>query len=431
MIGSSAKPKGVYILDQPGGTWSKFSPEPVFGPTGGGPQAIFAIDGWIFVHDIGNQRMAHYNPKTGAWEYHKYTSASITVYDIHGVAPDDVWMVGGGNRAWRWNGSSWTLHNVGSSDGYTGVWMFATDDVWIVGGSGGHESVHRFNGVTWSSNLHSQFPKTSKFVYDVWGFASDDVWFSGAPWVLDGHIYHYNGSIFTIQSSRSHQRKAIWGTDNKHIWTIGTDSTQSKSYCEFWDGLSWNYQHTGSPVNGSSVHGLNDQCIYHCGNRTNFTQGKLWETQDAGASWALSEGTFAWTDLWDWTMPSTLGADKLKISESTGGVVHFTIDAGSGNALRKYILLGCISGVTPGLTLPGGKVTMPINFDLFTSLVISLINTSVFQSFMGVLDAQGSADATMTFGPIPGAAGITMNFAYALNKPWNFASNPIAIMIIP
>ena len=53
-------------------------------------------------------------------------------------------------------------------------------------------------------------------------------------------------------------------------------------------------------------------------------------------------------------------------------------------------------------------------------------------NFMGTLDGAGSSNATFdTLAPIPGAAGLTMHFAYALNNPWDFVSNPVGIEIVP
>ena len=128
----------------------------------------------------------------------------------------------------------------------------------------------------------------------------------------------------------------------------------------------------------------------------------------------------------------TLQTDTFMIPENTGGDAAFLLLTGTGNANRNYILLGSITGTDPGTPLPGGKVTLPLNFDIFTNMVINLANTPPFSNFIGKLDSSGSANAVFnTFGPIPGAAGITMNFAFALNSPWDFASNPVEIEIVP
>jgi len=57
----------------------------------------------------------------------------------------------------------------------------------------------------------------------------------------------------------------------------------------------------------------------------------------------------------------------------------------------------------------------------------------MFSNFMNTLDGSGMATATFnTFGPLPpAAAGLTMYYAYALNGPWNFVSNPAVIEIAP
>lgn len=125
--------------------------------------------------------------------------------------------------------------------------------------------------------------------------------------------------------------------------------------------------------------------------------------------------------------------DTFTIPESTGGAVNFTLDAGAVNANRNYLMLGGISGTYPGIPLPGGMAELPVNWDVFTSMVIALVNTPFFANFMGTLDGAGTSAAKFdTFGPLPpGTAGIVMNYAYALDGPFDFASNPVGIEIVP
>jgi hypothetical protein len=76
-------------------------------------------------------------------------------------------------------------------------------------------------------------------------------------------------------------------------------------------------------------------------------------------------------------------------------------------------------------------VTLPINWDQFTNLIVQYVNTTLFQNFMGSLDGSGQATATMNLGAIPGASGTVMHFAFALNAPWNFVSNAVSLEIVP
>jgi pyrrolidone-carboxylate peptidase len=124
------------------------------------------------------------------------------------------------------------------------------------------------------------------------------------------------------------------------------------------------------------------------------------------------------------------------LHERAGGAVAFDLNGGTANANRNYLLLGSLKGTSPGILLPGGTATLPLNWDLFTGLTINLLNTPFFSNFMGTLDPEGHGSATFnTLTPLPGGlAGETLHFAYALSPRlpdgW-FASNPAGIWIVP
>ena len=130
--------------------------------------------------------------------------------------------------------------------------------------------------------------------------------------------------------------------------------------------------------------------------------------------------------------PGSLGADAFTIPE-TGGKANFTLAAGSANGSRNYFVLGSLSGTEPGIPLPGGMVTLPLNWDFFTNVVYQLANTPAFMNFQGTLDANGNATATFdTLGALPpGLVGVNMNFAYLVISPFDYVSNPVAIEIVP
>jgi hypothetical protein len=90
-----------------------------------------------------------------------------------------------------------------------------------------------------------------------------------------------------------------------------------------------------------------------------------------------------------------------------------------------------LSGTDPGTLLPGGLVTIPLNRDWFTDFILARLNSGPFQEFFGSLNASGSATAQLNAPPVPGYAGVTMHYAYALNNPWDFVSNPVAIEVVP
>jgi hypothetical protein len=124
--------------------------------------------------------------------------------------------------------------------------------------------------------------------------------------------------------------------------------------------------------------------------------------------------------------------DVDTLSESKGGKVEFMLRAGQENAFRNYILLGSITGTWPGTPLPSGLAVLPLNWDVFTDLVLTLLNTPLFMNFFGVLDSSGDGSALLNLpGPLPsGSQGMVIHFAYALNNPYDFTSNPAAIEIV-
>jgi hypothetical protein len=127
----------------------------------------------------------------------------------------------------------------------------------------------------------------------------------------------------------------------------------------------------------------------------------------------------------------SLRADVHALSAGAGGTINFSLDAGSGNANRKYALLGSVTGIEPGTLMPGGK-ELPLVWDVFTDVVLSLINTSVFFDFLAVTDGSGTAAAVINAPPLPPVAvGVVMHYAYCLYAPFSFASTPVEILVDP
>jgi Tol biopolymer transport system component len=115
-----------------------------------------------------------------------------------------------------------------------------------------------------------------------------------------------------------------------------------------------------------------------------------------------------------------------------GGTVDFTLDANSDNAARNYLLLGSVTGTDPGFPLPGGETVLPLTWDPFTDLVLAYVNTSLFNNFMATLDGTGQSTAQLNAPALsPTYVGLVMYYAYCLNNPFNFVSNPVGIEIVP
>jgi len=176
-----------------------------------------------------------------------------------------------------------------------------------------------------------------------------------------------------------------------------------------------------------------------------YNENDVYTGSDMSVEWVPSGGAnygslwfvyntspFAYYDRSDWTAVTSLVASPASISAKAGGTVKFKLDAGPKYGGKKYILLGSVTGTSPGTKLPGGG-TLPLNWDFFTNLTVVLANSPIFQNTLGKLDKNGQASAAMVTKSLPPTAvGLTLYFAFpARAKPKWFASNAVKILIIP
>ncbi|MBK9387875.1 MAG: hypothetical protein IPN34_23915 [Planctomycetes bacterium] len=110
----------------------------------------------------------------------------------------------------------------------------------------------------------------------------------------------------------------------------------------------------------------------------------------------------------------SISAYPPRISAERGGMQRLRLDAGLTHAAQSYLVLGSLSGTSPGLAL--GALTLPLNPDGFLGLTIELANQHPFSASFGTLDAQGRARAAVSIPPgLPGA-GVHFDWSYlALN----------------
>jgi hypothetical protein len=126
-----------------------------------------------------------------------------------------------------------------------------------------------------------------------------------------------------------------------------------------------------------------------------------------------------------------LVGSKYRISAAAGGSSYFQLDASVWNSGRTFLILGSVTGMKPGIPLPGGQATLPINWDPFTDVMLTFINSAFFFGFYGTLSGQGTQGATLYLPPMdPAYVGIVIHFAYCLNNPFDYVSNPIAVEIV-
>lgn len=259
------------------------------------------------------------------------------------------------------------------------------------------------DGVEWvekTGNLQSLLPQY-EYINDLW-IAPDD-----PDFVL---LATDAGVIGTIDGGDTWSAMSFTGKANDF------------AYCPSLDTV---YAATSYGVHASADHG---------GTWTTVGTGLIASNVNVVAVDSYNGYVFAGTNAgaaWRCDVQVPLGAYTLEISEVQGGSVDFAIDAGPANAGRKYMIVGGITGSTPGMPLPGNMVTLPVNWDLFSDLEMMLLNTVVFSDFMGFLDAEGMGAAQMNLPPLPpGSEGTIITLAYCCNGPFDYVSNSVEIEVV-
>jgi hypothetical protein len=126
-----------------------------------------------------------------------------------------------------------------------------------------------------------------------------------------------------------------------------------------------------------------------------------------------------------------LRSNERQLSLSGNDTQYFELDAGPAHANAPYLLLGSLSGISPGLPL--GRCTLPLNPDPYLLFSITAPNTTLLPGGLGILDAQGKASAR--FVAIPGLppsfAGTRIDHAFVTfdSQGPGFCSNWIPLLL--
>jgi hypothetical protein len=214
-------------------------------------------------------------------------------------------------------------------------------------------------------------------------------------------------------------------------------------------GGSWHLAYASSQGGGTRyLHRPQDQSTYWDSEaRTIDDQGRcsisgtqskkgitsIWSTDEACVSWAdTRDNQPGDTDTYaDRTGGLGLMLNHRTISSVSAKSVEFSLNAGASNGARTYFMVCTTSGYEPGTPLSGGYVTIPINADA-TTLYPFTMGAPTFVGFFGVLDANGTATATLNVPSFSGLlAGTEFHFAFALPHPWDFASNSVKVYVGP
>ena len=110
--------------------------------------------------------------------------------------------------------------------------------------------------------------------------------------------------------------------------------------------------------------------------------------------------------------------------------IEFYLDAGVRNANRVFLIIGGLNNKNPGSLMPGGFIFLPFMLDHFSINLAQLINSQILLNFYGTLDNNGCGRSQMKINKLrPEFIGLNLYFAFCLNYPFDYVSNPVVITI--
>jgi len=132
---------------------------------------------------------------------------------------------------------------------------------------------------------------------------------------------------------------------------------------------------------------------------------------------------------------ASLTADTFTVSAGLGGAQNYTYTPGPAFAGDSYLLVGTLSGWSPGLPLGNGLV-LPINFDFLTDLSLQLQNTPILVNTAGTMPGSGQINAQFNLPPgvLTFLTGWTMHWAgltYQSLVNYTHVSNPVPLTLLP
>lgn len=132
--------------------------------------------------------------------------------------------------------------------------------------------------------------------------------------------------------------------------------------------------------------------------------------------------------------PLALSADQHLLSARTGGTLALSLDAGAARAGHLHLVLGSISGTSPGFTLQG--VPVPLSVDAWLVLTATNAGSGPLHHTLGTLGPAGQGRAAIHRPPLPvELRGLRLDHAFVTADPRNaepgMASNPVPWTIVP
>lgn len=222
--------------------------------------------------------------------------APTRYYELHGVWPQgatDTWLAGlvrtgarDSGRASRWNRVDGERDVLDAPTPLRAITARASDDVWAVGDGG---AAWRFDGAAWARVETG----VTADLRDVWSLSRDDAWAVGSNAALhwDGAAWRRVALPSVIDVTRVNGRGA------RDVWMVGRSESPARAWALHWDGVAIRVDTAGLPA-GYDARGVwaGADAVWLAGSSVLRRDDRVWNAESIGvdasmrAVWGTRDG---------------------------------------------------------------------------------------------------------------------------------------------
>jgi hypothetical protein len=246
-------------------------------------------------------------------------SSTVDLYDIHGAAPDALWVVGyfpsssWSGEVWRGSGTSWSsIHDSPTANDVTEIHGVSGSEIYAIAGG----DVLAYDGADWTVEQSGVPVANGLFACapgEVWALTNDitQLWHRTPT---GGWASESTG----IASLNSDSWTAVWGSSCSDVWFFGLGSNDT--VVTHWNGSAFTRQFLFNFPNGDGVHRL-----------FGFGPSDIWGMTDSYA-FVHFDGSI-WSEVHDGNLTCCGGiwgaaADDVWASESDAGDLRYNDGSG-------------------------------------------------------------------------------------------------------
>jgi hypothetical protein len=299
-----------------------------------------------------DQRPIDVVPETDVGEWRTVTAFESEHYvDLDGVSSADIYGVASESGLIHYDGTGWS--GLGSPDGASlrALSVVSAGEIYAVGDN----KAYRYDGSSWT-----EFYNGGVYPLDIWTFDGSSVFvafYGGSfPGHLKGGVFRFDQSLALVDSVYTgFSTTAVWGSSQSDVFAVGLYD----SILHF-DGTDWTSDAVGDAAYLSDVHGVGPDEVYAVGPRTPLHRydGNRWTSID------LPEQISGASAVW------VAAANDVYVLYGLGGVAHYD---GAGFELLNSSTgqyLGAAWGSSPDdiVAVGSNKKTVRFNGSKWTSV---------------------------------------------------------------